>query len=76
MHYYMSHLIHLSIGKIRHAPKALLVRVSGLNRDLQIYLIGLNLIGILGTLTTYPGALLVTLAVSLYLILYPPLDRE
>ena len=66
---------HLSIGKIRHAPKALLVRVLALEGDIQIYLIGLNLIGILGTLTTYPGAILVTLAVSLYLILYPELDR-
>jgi len=66
---------HLSIGKIRHASKALLARVRTIDRDLQIYLIGLNLIGILGTLTTYPGAILVTLAVSLYLILYPELDR-
>jgi hypothetical protein len=66
---------HLSIGKIRHAPKALLARVLGLNRDLQIYLIGLNLIGLVGSLTTYPGAILVTLAVSLYLILYPPIDQ-
>jgi hypothetical protein len=67
----MSHLILLSRGKISRILKTIRESCQRQPRDVWRFLVGFNLIGILGALTTYPGAILVTAAVSITVILSP-----
>jgi len=68
----MSRLRHLSRGKISAAVRSSLSRARSQPKDAWILIAGILAIGIIGTLTTYPGAIVVSIVVALVLIFSPP----
>ncbi len=68
MPHYMSQLRHLSIGKIGRWVRTYLTRARAQPREVWILVAGLLAIGLIGSLTTYPPALLVALVVIVVLL--------
>jgi hypothetical protein len=65
----MSHLRHLSIGKISAAVRPFLSHARALPKDAWILVATRLIVGLIGSLTTYPAALIVAVIAVVVLIL-------